>query len=73
MVYLDRKIDQKFGETEKLFSDPNDLRVKENQFSASVSSSTSIPNQIKFPELVSKELKNLRGKVRGEILKEHKL
>jgi hypothetical protein len=57
LVYLYRKVDQKFGETEKLFSDPNDSRVKDNQFPTSISSSTSIPNQIEFPELVSKDSK----------------
>jgi hypothetical protein len=40
LVNLDRKVDQKFGETEKLFSDPNDSRVKDIQFPTSISSST---------------------------------
>jgi hypothetical protein len=41
IAYLHRKVDTEFGETEKLFSSPNVLKIKDNQDPTSSSSSTS--------------------------------
>jgi hypothetical protein len=73
IAYLDRKVDQKFGEMEKPFlyaSDPKTLNIRDQ---TSIPSFSSFPSRNRFPELVSKDSQKLREKVRGEILKDHKL
>jgi hypothetical protein len=69
---LHRKVDVEFGEMEKPFSSPNDLKVIDNQDPSSISSSTSFSNRIKFPKLNSKDSKNFREKVKSEIQKDYK-
>jgi hypothetical protein len=69
---LHQKVDTEFGETEKPFSSPNDLKVKDNQDPTSSSSSTSFSNRIEFPKLMAKDSKILRKKVMGEIQKDYK-
>jgi hypothetical protein len=63
IAYLHGKVDVEFGETEKPFSSPNDLKSKDNQGSTSISSFTSFSNRIKFPKLISKDFKNLQEKL----------
>jgi hypothetical protein len=58
IAYLHRKVHVEFGETEKHFSSPNDLKVKDIQDPTLNSSSTSFSNRIMFPKLNSKDSKN---------------
>jgi arginine utilization protein RocB len=73
VAYLDQKIDHKFGEMEKPFSSPIVLKIKDVQDSASNITSSSFSSRFNFPELHSKDSKNLREKVRGEIKKDSKV
>jgi hypothetical protein len=72
MAYLHKKVDSEFGESEKLFSSPNDPKVRDNQDANLTSSSTSNANRFIFPKLQDKDSKNLRKKVRGQIEKDFK-
>jgi hypothetical protein len=73
IAYLDRKVDQKFGDLEKPLLYSNDLKTIDNKNPTSISSFTSFPGRNKFPELISKDSKNLREKVGDEILKDYKV
>jgi hypothetical protein len=57
----------------KPFSSPSVLKIKDVQDSASNVTSSSFSSRFNFPELHSKDSKNLREKVRGEIKKDSKV
>jgi hypothetical protein len=73
VAYFDQKINHKFGETGKHFSSLNVLKIKDNQDSTINSTSSSFSSRFNFPELHSKDSKNLRENVRGEIKKDSKV
>jgi hypothetical protein len=69
--YLHKKVDSDFGETEKLFSSPNDPKVRDNQNTNLTLSSPSNASNFVFPKLQDKDSKNLWKKVRGQIVKDY--
>jgi hypothetical protein len=72
MALLEQKVDQKFGETEKLFSLGNVSDPKNKHNLATTSSSTSNSSNFMFPKLHSKDSENLKNKITDRINKELK-
>jgi hypothetical protein len=72
IAYLHKKVDSELGESEKLFSSPKDLKVRDNVDTNLTSSSTLNSNGFISPKLLDKDSKNLWKKVMGQIKKDYK-